>query len=414
MKKNLFLIFVLFTTLSVSAQENILVEYFRYNQDSAKYELKKTSLRVYDVGVEPLLHFDSYIYHPLIPKDPYDDVTYNLENAKVITESSVYKLDTGYFYQDINFVFSYRGDTTSKTMIYDATIVNKSGDTTLKVIGGRDDSLVYIAEEGRQFSDSYFHDYTNEKCQIYQHYSFTSDKWSILFEITECDSIRGDTSFGHIYNDEDTTIIKIVTDSLNRVLRYEHYGDIGFNSDTEILTNEFLEDSIYVTRIRILGDSVTYSSSYMRSYSLKIEIEGIIEYDEKGYLSFLNLFNNIQRDFNENYSLGYKIDDETKLRTKVDSIVMHRNYIITSSEKSLQNKNQSEINIFPNPSTGIINIQLENTVPFNAEVFDIQGRSIRKEEGLGSLQISNLDKGSYIIKLITSQGVSTQRIEVFE
>lgn len=76
------------------------------------------------------------------------------------------------------------------------------------------------------------------------------------------------------------------------------------------------------------------------------------------------------------------------------------NYTVTSVDQLAQ----KGINVFPNPTSGKVNIEFENHIDaLNISVFDIVGRSVYKEFVSGSdkysLNLSFLEKSIYVVKL---------------
>ncbi|MGB0887527.1 MAG: T9SS type A sorting domain-containing protein [Vicingaceae bacterium] len=73
--------------------------------------------------------------------------------------------------------------------------------------------------------------------------------------------------------------------------------------------------------------------------------------------------------------------------------------------------NNSNFNIYPNPTTGLINI--EGVKGANIVVYDVLGAIVHNEvvaSAKTTIDLSNLNKGSYFVKIINNDEVSTQRI----
>lgn len=64
--------------------------------------------------------------------------------------------------------------------------------------------------------------------------------------------------------------------------------------------------------------------------------------------------------------------------------------------------------VYPNPTTGIVNIQTEGTVE-NAAVYDVSGRSLLQTES-NTIDIQNLSNGVYILKVTVDGVVKTTKI----
>jgi hypothetical protein len=76
---------------------------------------------------------------------------------------------------------------------------------------------------------------------------------------------------------------------------------------------------------------------------------------------------------------------------------------------SLNSKFNSTISLFPNPSSGIVNIRSADEI-INTEVLSIEGRLIQKFGNTKSLDLTNYNPGAYLIKIETENGINTSRI----
>ena len=75
---------------------------------------------------------------------------------------------------------------------------------------------------------------------------------------------------------------------------------------------------------------------------------------------------------------------------------------------------KDEIIIFPNPTTGIINVQtFRNTKLDGAEIYNMNGKLVKtKSDNINpyAMDISNQSNGVYILKLYSNQGVTFHKI----
>ena len=74
----------------------------------------------------------------------------------------------------------------------------------------------------------------------------------------------------------------------------------------------------------------------------------------------------------------------------------------------------SEISVYPNPSTGILNIDFETNDSFSVEVTNIIGEIVlvKEVESNTSIDLSNFDKGTYLVKVSNSNLSKTERIVI--
>lgn len=71
----------------------------------------------------------------------------------------------------------------------------------------------------------------------------------------------------------------------------------------------------------------------------------------------------------------------------------------------------SQILLFPNPTTGIINIQVPNGLEIKSAVlYDVLGKAVTSPIVNNQINISQLSKGIYILNLETSEGILTKKI----
>jgi len=66
--------------------------------------------------------------------------------------------------------------------------------------------------------------------------------------------------------------------------------------------------------------------------------------------------------------------------------------------------------LFPNPTSGIINIGNQNLTKI--QLFDLSGKMLKEFNPKPSIDLSNFSKGTYFIKLISDEGIMTDRIVV--
>ena len=85
-------------------------------------------------------------------------------------------------------------------------------------------------------------------------------------------------------------------------------------------------------------------------------------------------------------------------------------YNVTSIEKI---DNNTEVSIYPNPTTGVIRINNEKLIINNVEVFDIYGKELLKSKIRSTkheVDLSQQPKGIYIIKVTTNKGVAVEKV----
>jgi len=86
---------------------------------------------------------------------------------------------------------------------------------------------------------------------------------------------------------------------------------------------------------------------------------------------------------------------------------------LSPSTLSVSNNSFTNINIFPNPTKGTINVIIPNNELSKITVFDIQGREIYKKETsqiITSFSIENLQDGMYLVNIENSEGTTSKKV----
>ncbi len=439
--KNTILLYLVSLACSTLAQSvYYTTEYYHLAKDSSKLELNRLVANEYFNGRQPSFNKTLLNYNPLTVgmyfpwsrffrdiTDVREQFRGDFDQPDITLLRDTFEGDN----YDQKFKLSYSGDSLFVRALqfdYDPSLTS--------------DSLIIM----RSSKIDDFYDPDDNEVKRYSYDSLTNE-FVLQIDENTCEQFCEST----VITDNDTLFISLDTTGFTTINGKRHYSFY----EHKIEKNKFgYIKSVQDTYMKCVDENCT---SYERADST-IEV---VEYNAKGNLTNYQFYTTIRNEKNEpifhkveeiditrvdggditkvvqkldssmldfiyikslerhiyiveNYSLSYELNQFGD-SILIDSIVSYFGLpegVVLNIEEEKQITIQT--NIFPNPSTGIVNIQVENNMPFTAEVFDIQGRDIRKEKGIGELQLSNLEKGSYIIKLITSQGVSTQRIEVIE
>jgi hypothetical protein len=122
------------------------------------------------------------------------------------------------------------------------------------------------------------------------------------------------------------------------------------------------------------------------------------------------------------YLTGYKTDSIKKeSKTEIINNKFCQN-VFHDSRLKISNLNTSSVNVYPNPTNGKINIQIENPSKYiSIEVFDIFGRLIqtfenKQDKTLYEIQLTNLTVANNIVLLRVRNGnvVYNQKIFITE
>ncbi|NQX92114.1 MAG: T9SS type A sorting domain-containing protein [Flavobacteriales bacterium] len=82
--------------------------------------------------------------------------------------------------------------------------------------------------------------------------------------------------------------------------------------------------------------------------------------------------------------------------------------MVTELSVSVEENEVQDLNVYPNPSNGILNLSVDH--PVNLEVLDIAGRVIFEQQSvLGSFDLRHLPNGTYMVKAVAGSDVLLSR-----
>ena len=81
---------------------------------------------------------------------------------------------------------------------------------------------------------------------------------------------------------------------------------------------------------------------------------------------------------------------------------------VTATEGSSENTSHASVNIYPNPTNGIMNVEGNDILTI--EVIDVTGRMVMSQKGAGSINMSILPNGVYAILTVTENGSCMQKV----
>lgn len=82
--------------------------------------------------------------------------------------------------------------------------------------------------------------------------------------------------------------------------------------------------------------------------------------------------------------------------------------VSTGSTQGIENVANTSVAVYPNPANDVLNIAGEGIL--QVELMDVNGRTVMNAYQAGSLNIGSLTSGVYVVRVITADGVSTQKI----
>src|SRR5690554_2228417 len=73
---------------------------------------------------------------------------------------------------------------------------------------------------------------------------------------------------------------------------------------------------------------------------------------------------------------------------------------------------ENKISIYPNPVSDMLYFETAGVTIEKVMVFDLSGRKILEQNQVNNLQVSDLQKGNYILKIVSTKGIQTEKIIV--
>lgn len=82
---------------------------------------------------------------------------------------------------------------------------------------------------------------------------------------------------------------------------------------------------------------------------------------------------------------------------------------VSESFIGIDESSVNKISIHPNPTSGLIQVQLEG--PFDYEVYDLSGKMLAKDAGKEQIDISKLPAGTYTVIISTENRYSNHIVQ---
>ncbi|OQX75191.1 MAG: hypothetical protein B6D64_12120 [Bacteroidetes bacterium 4484_276] len=182
------------------------------------------------------------------------------------------------------------------------------------------------------------------------------------------------------------------------------YGKINFTDTQEIVPQS--SNSIETGNWHMLA--MTYNRDSALYYVDGVIVDTI--YDNREILSgTLPLM--IGDDNGNNLRFSGKIDDCRLYNIALSFSQINSLYDITTNVdfNTLENNN---IKLFPNPNNGEFNIKLQNNIENDIYIYSLGGRLIyrNKVKNFCELKLTSLNKGIYILKIISKDRISTEKL----
>ena len=73
----------------------------------------------------------------------------------------------------------------------------------------------------------------------------------------------------------------------------------------------------------------------------------------------------------------------------------------------------TDMNVFPNPTNGEVNVSMPENMMVDVQIFDAQGKLVAEQANVtnnGKLNITNVTPGVYMVRLTAENAVQTFRV----
>jgi hypothetical protein len=215
------------------------------------------------------------------------------------------------------------------------------------------------------------------------------------------------------FDPNDKTCLEGTTITQAKVGDYVHYLIRFENTGTANAQNIVVKDDIDASKYD-LSSLVSLTGSHdfvtrITGNTVEFIFENIqLPFDDAnndGYVSF-------KIKTKSTLNVGDSFSNKAEIYFDYNAPIITNNYI-TNVQNTLAaletNKENSTVSIYPNPVQEVLNIQSKNEIT-KAEIFDAAGRILISTHVKGnSINVSELVKGNYIIKLFTKDKTFTQK-----
>jgi hypothetical protein len=206
----------------------------------------------------------------------------------------------------------------------------------------------------------------------------------------------------------DITCLEGNSVGINQVGKYVHYMIRFENIGTANAINVVIKNLIDATKFDV-ESLIPLSSNYdyfvrRRNNQYEFIFENIqLPFDDAnndGYVLYkIKLKNNL--------TLGATFTNQANIYFDFNFPIITNIESTTISALSTSNFDEDKIKIYPNPTSGILNIQTDNISEFNIEIFDLIGKKVGQFSNQNQLDISNYKSGIYLIKITDLQSNMT-------
>ena len=210
----------------------------------------------------------------------------------------------------------------------------------------------------------------------------------------------------------------------NQLLTYTvRFQNTGTFMATNIMVKDSLDTDIDLNSIRVIGNSHPVVTEVSNGKVLKFHFNGINladaasnEPQSHGYVIFeakpvIGLANNTE--IKNNVGIYFDFNAPILTNTVLNTVV---NVINCGVSTDLSNKiNSNDWFVYPNPASDFIKIQTSQSYNSEITIFDILGKQLKginSNDSESQINISDLNNGVYIIKIVNEGRIFNQKIVI--
>ena len=240
---------------------------------------------------------------------------------------------------------------------------------------------------------------------------------STIANVVNTDATHGTNSVNFISNNlEDWTYIE---------RNIPHYSKVRLSADIKMSSLNLSDHEIYIQYFHDTNEeddmSIGIGFGYENViYTFGSDFEEIgswvpnrwynfkVEYDFRNYTYSIYLDNNLVSsgtfdDFINSFPKLFISQDNYGSNMLIDNIKIE-----DISNLGLTNENLNTFSISPNPTTDFIDVNTSENIKF-IEIYDTSGKILSNIKDSKQVDVQNLPKGIYILKVTTDKGLKTQK-----
>ena len=221
---------------------------------------------------------------------------------------------------------------------------------------------------------------------------------------TACDSYTWID--GNTYTDSDSTATHTLAnaagcDSTVTLLLTINVSSQSSISDSICKGNSYEFGGMDISASGIYNDTLTNASGCDSILTLTLTVSAVYADTITAEIHDGETYN--EHGFNESEAGTYVHNLQTT--EGCDSTIV---LVLTMNAGINADAENSGIGLFPNPTTGIVHIDAEEVLM--VEVVDMSGRKVRSFAHTGTVDMSDLPVGSYMMRISTSQGIAVRKV----